>query len=222
MISEAAEARLRQAFPVLATASPSLMAELGGAVKELRAPTGTVLFEAGSECRAFPLLLEGQVRVARSAANGREMLLYRMTSGQMCLLTSSCLLASSVYPARAVVEHPAWLLALDPGFFHRLLGRHEGFRQQVFGLFAERMAELMERVDEIAFRRLDARLAALLVARGPMIEASHQALAEELGSVRVVVSRLLGGFEQRGWVELGREQIRVLDADALGKLAHVE
>jgi CRP/FNR family transcriptional regulator len=77
--------------------------------------------------------------------------------------------------------------------------------------FAERIAELMQLVEEVAFHRLDQRLAKLLVARGESIQVTHQALAEELGSVREMVSRLLKGFAVQGLVRLGREQITVID-----------
>jgi CRP/FNR family transcriptional regulator len=89
----------------------------------------------------------------------------------------------------------------------------------VFGLSAERLTELMQLVEEVAFGKMDRRLAALLLRHGTEIYASHQNLADELGSVRVVVSRLLKNFEEQEWVALGREHIRILNSDALKKLS---
>jgi CRP/FNR family transcriptional regulator len=86
-------------------------------------------------------------------------------------------------------------------------------------MYGERLAQVMQLVEEVAFRRLDARLAQLLVQRGPVVAATQQKLAEELGSVREIVSRLLRQFEERGWVELSRERITVRDARALAELA---
>jgi CRP/FNR family transcriptional regulator len=91
----------------------------------------------------------------------------------------------------------------------------EPFRRFVFGMYGERLAEVMELVEEVAFRKLDERLAQLLIHRGPVIEATHQKLADELGSVREIVSRLLRSFEDRGWVKLERERITVLDPKSL-------
>jgi CRP/FNR family transcriptional regulator len=96
---------------------------------------------------------------------------------------------------------------------------YEPFRRFVFGMYGERLAEVMELVEEVAFRKLDERLAQLLVHRGPVVEGTHQGLADELGSVREIVSRLLRSFEQRGWVRIERERVTVLDPKALAGLA---
>ena len=95
----------------------------------------------------------------------------------------------------------------------------EPFRRFIFGMYGERLADVMELVEEVAFKRLDARLAQLLIHRGPVVEATHQKLADELGSVREFVSRLLRSFEQRGWVTLERERVTVRDPKALAALA---
>ena len=93
------------------------------------------------------------------------------------------------------------------------------FRSFVLGLFAERMADLSALVDAVAFRRLDQRLAAALLGQGAELAVTHQKLAERLGTVREIVTRLLHRFEQEGWVELSRERIRVRDSAALRSLA---
>jgi CRP/FNR family transcriptional regulator len=156
--------------------------------------------------------------VAKLAPNGREILLYRVEPGQGCILSGGCLLGHSDYAARGVAERDVTLLNLPPGPFHELMLGFEPFRRFVFGMYGERLAEVMELVEEVAFRRLDERLAQLLLQRGPVLEATHQKLADELGSVREIVSRLLRGFEERGWVKLERERITVLDANSLAAL----
>src|SRR5690606_41079965 len=103
--------------------------------------------------------------------------------------------------------------------FQALLVEHEPFRRFVFDMYGARLAEVMELLEEVAFRRLDTRLAALLIQRGPEIRATHQNLADELGSVRVFVSRLLKNFEDRGWVRLEREKVTVTDLKALAEFA---
>jgi CRP/FNR family transcriptional regulator len=208
------ERALSGAFPAVTDLPVALRQELALA-QVLRAPAGTVLFEEGGPCRTFPLLLAGTVRVAKASPEGRELVLYRIQPGQFCLLTTSCLLGNSQYPARGVAETDATLVAVSPDLFHRMLASHTGFRASVFGLFAERLSEMMQLVEEVAFRQLDCRLASLLANRAPQVLGSHQMLADELGSVRVVVSRLLREFEERGWVTLGREHIVVEDAYAL-------
>jgi len=163
-------------------------------------------------------VLEGAVRVSMNSPQGGEILLYRVDPGQGCILSGGCLLGHSDYAARGVADEDVTLLNLPPEAFNALLLEHEPFRRFVFGMYGERLAEVMALVDEVAFRRLDQRLAQLLVRRGPVIEATHQKLADELGSVREIVSRLLRSFESRGWLKLERERITLRDPRALAAL----
>lgn len=185
----------------------------------VHAPRGAVLYDAKQPCRGFPLLLEGTIRVAKTASNGREILLYHVDPGQACLLSGGCLLGHSDYTARAVAETDVTLISLPPDAFQKLLLGYEPFRRFVFGMYGDRLAEVMELVEEVAFRQLDVRLAQLLIHRGPVMETTHQKLAVDLGSVREIVSRLLRSFEARGWVKLEREKVTVLDPKSLAQLA---
>lgn len=188
----------------------------------VKVPAGAELFTERQPCQGFPLLLDGKIKVVKTAASGREMLLYRVLPGGSCIITSSCLLGHTAYNARGIAETPLELVLLSAAEFDRLLLESPEFRQFVFHLFGERLAELMERVEELAFHRLDQRLARLLLRHSehePLLRTTHQTLAEELGSVREIVSRLLKGFANDGLVELGREQIRVLDRERLQQIA---
>jgi CRP/FNR family transcriptional regulator, anaerobic regulatory protein len=211
--------RLQERFPALLGLPAALAARLVSEAQWLRVPAGTVLFDAHQPCRGFPLLLEGAVRVAMNAPSGREILLYRVEPGQGCILSGGCLLGHADYAARGSAEGDVVLASLPPGLFNELLLAHEPFRRFVFGMYGERLAEVMQLVEEVAFRRLDERLAQLLVHRGPVIETTHQKLADELGSVREIVSRLLRSFESRGWVKLERERITLTDPRGLATLA---
>lgn len=211
--------RLLRRFPVLLQLPKEKLEKLLLESEARRVPAGGVLFDAGQPCRGFPLVLEGSVRVAKGSQGGREILLYRVEPGQACILSGGCLLGHSDYSARGVAEEDVTVLNIPPELFQSLMIESEPFRRFVFGMYGERLAEVMELVDEVAFRRLDQRLAQLLVHRGPVIETTHQKLADELGSVREIVSRLLRGFESRGWVTLERERITVRDPRALVGLA---
>jgi CRP/FNR family transcriptional regulator len=210
--------RLLEHFPFFADLPPGRLERLLAEGQLVHAPRGAVLFDARQPCRGFPLLLEGSVRVAKSSASGREIVLYRVGPGQGCLLSGGCLLGDTDYTARAVAEEDVTLVSLPPALFQELMLGFEPFRRFVFGMYGERLAEVMELVEEVAFRRLDTRLAQLLASRGPVIEATQQQLADELGSVREIVSRLLRQFEERGWVELARNRVTVRDARALAEL----
>jgi CRP/FNR family transcriptional regulator, anaerobic regulatory protein len=213
------KSRLLQLFPVFQKLPAEAVEDIVRSASLRQAPSGTILFESASPCTGFPMLIEGNVRVVKAAPNGREVQLYRITPGESCLLSSSCLLGGSDYSATGIAETAVTMLALPPTVFHRLLAEHKPFRDYVFGLFSERLADLMSLVEAITFHKLDQRLAALLLGKGELVRATHQGLADELGSVREMVSRLLANFQDRGWVALGREQIRITDAAALRRLA---
>jgi len=210
---------LLERFPLFAQLTPARLERLLAESQPLRVPAGSTIFDADQPCRGFPLVLEGAVRVVMNAPSGREILLYRVDPGQGCILSGGCLLGHSDYAARGIAEEDVTLLSLPPAEFQSLLLEHEPFRRFVFGMYGERLAEVMTLVEEVAFRRLDERLAQLLVHRGPVIESTHQKLADELGSVREIVSRLLRSFEQRGWVKLERERITLTDPKSLAALS---
>ena len=209
-------------YPALTGLPAAQLAQIAhpGAVMQL--PAGAQVFAERQPCNGFPLLLAGSIKVVKSAASGREMLLYRVEPGGSCIITSSCLLGHSDYNARGVAESPLTLLVLPLPLFSRLMAEHAPFRDFVFHLFAERIAELMQLVEEVAFARLDQRLAKLLLAKPEdHLNVTHQQLAEELGSVREIVSRLLKGFAAQGLVTLGREQVTLLDRPGLKAIAAV-
>lgn len=211
-------AALAALYPPLAGLSPSALAELAQAMQPVTLPPGTVVFDERQACQGFPFVTAGCIRVVKTSSTGRELPLYRVTPGETCVISSSCLLGHSPYNARGVTETETTVLLLPHPQFDALLAE-PAFRQFVFELFSERIADLMHLVEEIAFRKLDQRLAALLLGRGRTIHATHQQLADELGSVREMISRLLKGFAAQGWVSLGREQIEVLDAASLRRMA---
>ena len=210
---------LLRRFPVFSQLSARQLDELVKGAQVLRVEAGGVLFDAGQPCRGFPLVLEGSVRVSKGSPGGREILLYRVEPGQGCILSGGCLIGHSDYSARGIAEEDVTLLSLPAELFQKLMVEAEPFRRFVFSLYGERLSEMMELVDAVAFRKLDQRLAQLLVQRGPVLELTQQKLADELGSVREIVSRLLRGFEMRGWVRLERERVTVLDARALSGFA---
>jgi CRP/FNR family transcriptional regulator len=216
-------ARLAAAFPALAKAPPATLERIAAASLHRRVPAGTVMFSERTPCAGFPLVLGGAVRVVQQYPNGRELQLYRVKPGESCLVSGSCLLGDTTYPARGYADGDVELLIVPPAEFRALVAGDEAFRAFVFSEFGERMATLMQLVEAIAYQKLDQRLAALLVERSgggrSAVHATHQALADDLGSVREIVTRLLRSFEDRGLVELGRERVTLRDPAALATLA---
>jgi len=212
-------ATLCERFPRLARLPPTVLEQIVRQGQHLILPAGTRVFDERGPCGAFPLVLRGTIRVVKQSPSGRQLLLYRVEPGELCVLTTSCLLGHATYSASGSTETETELIALGAPLFNRLLAECEAFRTLVFSIFSERVVDLMRRVEEVAFQRLDRRLAALLITRAPELRATHQDLADELGSVREIVSRLLKSFEEQGWVSLGREKVAVTNVEGLRRLA---
>lgn len=217
MDANAWPAGLLEAYPCLADMPAALR---GGPhlMHDINVPTGTLMFEELAPCQGFPLVLSGEVRVARGSPQGRSLELYRVGPGELCVVSACGLFGHSPLAAHGVAVAPTRVLMLSPAGFERWVA-HEPFRHFVFGIFADRLADLMSLAEAVAFQRLDQRLAAALLGRGPTVNITHQALADELGTVREIVTRLLKRFERAGWVRLARERIELHDAAALRALA---
>jgi CRP/FNR family transcriptional regulator len=215
MLNNDTRSRLLQQYPMLRELPDAERDALLEAANMMQIPAGTVVFDENQPCLGFPLLLSGSIRVIKAAASGRELQLYRIVPGESCILTSSCLLGHTPYQARGIAEQGVEMVVLPASFFHALLNKHEAFRSYVFHLFSDRLTDLMQLVSSVAFQKLDQRLAKLLISKPSPIHTTHQAIADELGSAREIVSRLLKGFAEHGWVRLGREHIEVVNSEAL-------
>ena len=207
-------------YPTLQQLPTEALQELQHKAQLVDVPAGMELFNNQQACKGFPFILNGSVKVCKSTAQGRELPLYRVTPGETCIISSSCLLGRTLYNAKGSTEVETRILLLSDTIFENWLS-YPVFRQFVFNLFSERVADLMQLVEEVAFRKLDQRLALILLGKGRLLHTTHQQLADELGSVREMVSRLLKGFAEHGWVKLGREQIEILNPSALRDLASV-
>jgi CRP/FNR family transcriptional regulator len=211
---------LRDLYPVLAELPATLAARIVAEAQVMTVPAGTVVFDERQACQGFPFVIRGDIRVVKPSANGRELPLYRVLPGESCIITSSCLLGHTDYNARGIAQGETTLALMPRPLFDELLAA-PAFRNFVFHLFSERIAELMQVIEEVAFRKLDQRLAGLLLGKGKLVHATHQHLADELGSVREMVSRLLKGFAEQGLVKLSREQVEILDPAGLRRIAGV-
>jgi CRP/FNR family transcriptional regulator len=213
------EQKILSLFPAFQALPPCFHNKVINDSKCISIYSGSVVFESNSPCRAFPLLLYGSIRVVSIGENGRELLLYRVKPGEFCVLSTSCLLNNADYPATGIAETDLLMVMLNHELFNMLIEYHQPFRTLVFSLFSKRLSDLMYLVEEIAFFKLNQRLATLLLRKGNKICTTHQQLANELGSVREIISRLLQSFEAEGLISLSREQIQVLDSHSLRKLA---
>ncbi|MCA9750739.1 MAG: Crp/Fnr family transcriptional regulator, partial [Gemmatimonadetes bacterium] len=198
MIDDRSFADLAHAYPALARLPRELTAGLRDVTVRVTVPPGHVLFDETGPCTGLPLPVRGCVRVFKRSPEGRELVLYRVRPGDLCVLTIGCLLGHSVYSATGVVEEEVDGFVIPQSVFARLIAGDAGFRDTVLATFAHRLGETMTLVQAVTFQRLDERLAATLLERGDDIRVTHQQLADDLGSVREMVSRLLEGFRAEG------------------------
>lgn len=209
-------------FPGLSRLPQNIRDYLHAKSKVIDIPADTVIFGPGKPPEQLLLLLSGTVRVQKTSEEGREIVLYRVHAGESCVLTTACLMAYEDYSAEGIAETGLSAVAIPREVFDRMVADSSEFRQFVFTAYSRRMTDLFSVIEEIAFRRLDIRLAQKLIelaASQDTIQATHQKLAVELGTAREVISRQLSEFQRRGWIEPGRGVIRIRDRDAIRGLA---
>jgi len=209
-------------FPELAKLTPAEQKLVAERAQVVSLPAQTTIFAPGLPAENFLLLLDGTVRVQQVSAGGREIVLYRVAAGESCIMTTACLLSQDTYNAEGITETPVQAVAVPRAAFDELMARSAEFRRFVFTDYSSRITDLLHVVEEVAFERIDKRLAQklreLADAEG-RLSATHQDLAVELGTAREVISRHLKEFQRRGWLELTRGQIHLTDRAALGQLA---
>jgi len=210
--------RIVRALPFLSKAGPELARAFKGEAFLARIPTGRDVFVEGDRADAIALLISGVVRVYKISETGREITLYRFGLGESCILTANAILSQKTFPAIATVEQDAEAVMIPAKAFREWVRRFDLWRDFVFDLLSQRLAAVIEIVDEVAFQRVDTRLATLLLSRGLArnpIPVTHQEIAVELGSSREVISRLLAVFRDEGLIITTRGQVEVLNFDAL-------
>ncbi len=184
---------------------------------------GEWIFHEGDTCSFSAFVLSGSIRVYKQSETGREITLYYVEKGESCILTSSCILSSRTYPAEAVVESPTTSLLVPSMVFRYWMKAYDEVRTYIFDLLTSRFAEMTSLVEEVAFGRMDQRIARLLIEKSretsPAIHATHESLAADLGTAREVVSRILKDFEHEGLLRLSRGTVTVLDRTMLNKRA---
>lgn len=201
-----------------AALNPDIRNLLATHARGMSCPAGTVLLEPGMACEHFLVLSEGRILVRMLSAGGREIVLHRIGPGETCILTSACLLGQDSFPAQAVAETDCTGAILSRDMFHEQMARSDAFRQFVFKAYGQRLQAMMAVMDDVIFQRLDIRLATFLTRQGDdCLRLTHQAIADELGTAREVVSRHLKEMEIRGWINQQRGTVVIQDRAALAR-----
>jgi CRP/FNR family transcriptional regulator, anaerobic regulatory protein len=218
MINSEQFERIARALPIFEHADPRLLQEFKISAFFAHIPKGHDVFIEGDHIDAIALLISGVVRVYKIGETGREITLYRFGNGESCILTANAILSQKNFPAVATVEKEAEAIMIPADTFRDWVRRYDLWREFVFELLSQRLSAVMEIVEEVAFRRMDARLVSLLLERSlrsDLIHITHQEIAGELGTSREVISRILEDFSAQGMLEVLRGSIRILDKEAL-------
>ncbi len=181
-----------------------------GRIKQL--PPDSIIMDPGEDIHFIPFVLEGSIKVSRENRDGEELLLYYIESGDTCAMTLQCCVRQSRSEIKATTLDDTTLLMIPIQYMEQWMNEHQSWRQYILESYHNRMIELIETIDAIAFMRLDERLDKYLKDQAKLlgtleIHHTHQQIADDLHSSRVVISRLLKQMELKGMIEIKRNKI---------------
>ncbi len=195
-------------------------------VQHIRLSAGQFVCLEGDICNHLPLIISGSVRVYKMGESAREITLYHLEQGDSCIMTASCIISQKVFPAFAVAETEVEALIIPANSLRKWVAHNSIWQEYIFGLLSQRLANVIEIIEQVAFRRLDCRIASYLINNCnnqlKTIQITHEAIAQELGSSREVVSRILKTFEQQGLLSLSRGKIELHHWQELEKIARLK
>jgi len=210
--------RIAQTLPFLDEAPPRLIQEFKDHTYLYSIPAGKDIFIEGDYPDSLALVISGVVRVYKLGHTGREITLYRFGLGESCILTANAILSERSFPAIATAEEDIEAVIVPAKRFREWVKKYDPWRAFVFDLLSDRLSSVISIIDEILFQRMDQRLASWLLENADLesaIEVTHQEIADELGSSREVISRILEDFNQEGLIETGRGAITLIDIEDL-------
>lgn len=219
MISSTEAANLIMFFPALRSLPDPLLAELQAQAETISAHQDEILLDEAAACRGFLLVTDGTVAAYRRSDNGRRLLVCRVGPGEACAITVGAMLGQRVDKLCAVAESAVSGVCFPQPLFFKLLDQSLGFRSFVFSVFARCLCESLGLLGLLAFGGLEERLACSLLRRRYPIRVSHKELADELGTAREQISRILKCLEQRNILQLRRRNIYVTNESALRNIA---
>jgi CRP/FNR family transcriptional regulator, anaerobic regulatory protein len=207
----------RATYPDFAKSDDPHIQRLMTESRVVEVPSEKTIFQPGSQCGNYYLLIDGSIRVFVLTSSGREVLLYRVTQGQGCVITTSCLLGEDPYNVFGISDTTVSAFAIPSTLFHETLTHSEAFRTYVFRGFAHRLSCVLARLEDLVEGDIDQMLAETLIAQSQesTVTVTHQKLADQIGTAREVISRHLKNFEKKGWIALSRGLIQILNVKAL-------
>ncbi|MCM0042741.1 MAG: Crp/Fnr family transcriptional regulator [Algoriphagus sp.] len=205
---------LRQALPNLT--DPKLLDRLVEKGQFSTFEPGKTLMEPGQFVKSVPLVLEGCIKIMRMDGEGKELFLYYLETGETCALSLTCCSASRPSEIKAVVEEKVTALFIPIQVHEQLMDEFKQWKDFVSSTYQHRFQEMLVVLDAVAFKKMDERLMKYLVTKMKQLKTNelhttHQEVANELGTAREVISRLLKQLEKKKWIELGRNVIYIRD-----------
>lgn len=223
MISAVLQAEFEAAFPFIRQASPEFITMFYAEAQYVELPAGVSICDEGQHCSHLAMVLGGVGRVYKLSSSGREVTLYRIYAGESCVLTASCIMNQDSFPAMAVTETAVRGFIISPAKVRQWFCEDRKWQQFIFGLLSHRLSNIISVVEEVAFKRIDVRLAEQLsrkLEKGEsFIHKTHADLAADVGSSREVVSRILRDMAQRGLIVSGRGTIEIINKQAVIELS---
>lgn len=223
MITEPARKEFESRFTFLQHCAPEFIDDFYRQARFIELPTHAPICEQGMQCTDLALVIEGVGRVFKLSPSGREITLYRIQPGQSCVLTASCIMSQDQFPAMAYTETQVRALLIPQSLVRSWFCQEPGWQTFVFGLLSHRLWEIVTVIEEVAFKRIDVRIAEQLQRHArdgvPSVTKTHAELAADVGSSREVISRVLKDFSDRGLVKLKRGKIELLNMSAIEELS---
>ena len=175
-----------------------------------------IILNENAYIKAIPIVINGSIKVMRTDEDGREILLYYIRPGESCIMSFLGGIHNDTSKVIAIAEEPTEILFIPIYKVNELIREYPEWLDYIFRLYHRRFEELLEVVNAVAFKKMDERLLAFIKKKSEMtnnkvINVTHEQLANELGTVRVVISRLLKQMEEEGLVELGRNKITLVN-----------
>lgn len=174
-----------------------------------------ILIDFGDYIKKMPLLIEGAIKILREDFDEGELLLYFIEKGDTCAMTMACCLGATKSEIRAVAETDVELIMIPVNKMEEWMGKYKSWRNFVFSSYNNRLKEMLAAIDNLAFMKMEERLLSYLIEKSKInktkhIQNTHQEIANDLHTSRVVISRLLKAFENNGKINLHRASIELI------------
>ncbi|HKO80740.1 MAG TPA: Crp/Fnr family transcriptional regulator [Chitinophagaceae bacterium] len=194
---------------------PALLAELEAKSMLMEVKSGDIMLNIGQTIRAVPLLVSGAVKVSRINDEGQELLLYYVKEGESCAMTFNCCMLSQTSVIKGSAEEDSVLLCIPVTLMEEWMSKYPSWKKYVMTTILNRFTEMIKCIEDVAFKKLDERLISYLkekakITGSSVLNLTHQQIGDELGTNRVVISRLLKKLENEKKLLIYNKQIKLL------------